>query len=405
MTLRSNLLATFALILAASGPALAGDGEKQAAPANQEAAMVRAVYPVADLIVPLTRVEGKPQGTLEDRLMTLITQTVQPKSWKEQGGRGTVQYYPLGMSLVVEQSQANQEEVADLLAALRRLFDVEVAVEVRVVQLAPEFAERFRSKSGFAPMKALEKFVPMVAFDEALGANEPSKTDAGDTVTSGVNAAFLTEKELYPWLELFQTDQRTNIMQAPKVTLFNGQHAPVACTTEQPYVSEYRIARDKDHPVVVPKNDVATLGVKYTLLPTISADRKSVRLAIDFTQTSQAGSPIETPVVIKIADKEFRGSVQQPQLVTLAFKRTGVIPDGQTMAVSLGKIVTDSRSEYGPPILSRIPYVNRAFRNVGWGRDETEVFLLVTLRIIVNETVETNVQHLTPDRVHGGVGP
>src|SRR5205814_3984280 len=113
------------------------------------------VYPVADLVVPLDGIETgeKPGSTLEDRLMDLIKATVAPASWKESGGCGHVQYYPLGMALVVNQAREVQEEVADLLAALRRLQDVEVCVEMRTVSVRLEVAHRFRKDLGFEPAK------------------------------------------------------------------------------------------------------------------------------------------------------------------------------------------------------------------------------------------------------------
>ncbi len=41
-----------------------------------------------------------------------------------------------------------------------------------------------------------------------------------------------------------------------------------------------------------------------------------------------------------------------------------------------------------PPVLSKIPYLDRLFRNVGWGRDATRLMIMVTPRIIINEEEE-----------------
>jgi hypothetical protein len=94
-------------------------------------------YPVADLIVPIGSGENElipficrkdpeaakqhtPGCTCEEQLIKLITSTVEPTSWSEMGGKGTIQYFPLGMSIVVHQPADVQEQVQDLLAALRR---------------------------------------------------------------------------------------------------------------------------------------------------------------------------------------------------------------------------------------------------------------------------------------------
>jgi hypothetical protein len=91
-------------------------------------------YSVADLVVPDCAVKDcalvkhacpqqsqAPGRTLEDLLMGLIQTTIAPNSWAQVGGAGTVQYFPLGMAIVVNQTADVQEEVAALLEALRRL--------------------------------------------------------------------------------------------------------------------------------------------------------------------------------------------------------------------------------------------------------------------------------------------
>ncbi len=43
-------------------------------------------------------------NTAEDQLIKLITSTIQPKSWSEMGGPGTIDYHPLTMALVINQA-------------------------------------------------------------------------------------------------------------------------------------------------------------------------------------------------------------------------------------------------------------------------------------------------------------
>jgi hypothetical protein len=74
-------------------------------------------FQVADLVVPQTEDEGT---TGEAELIRLITSTVEPRSWAIMGGQGTIDYFPLTMTLVINQTPAIQEQVADFLAGLRR---------------------------------------------------------------------------------------------------------------------------------------------------------------------------------------------------------------------------------------------------------------------------------------------
>ncbi len=74
--------------------------------------------------------------------MKLITNTVDPRSWSDMGGPGTIDYHPLTMGLVIDQTPDIQEQIVDLLNSLRRLQDQEVALEVRFISISDDFFER-----------------------------------------------------------------------------------------------------------------------------------------------------------------------------------------------------------------------------------------------------------------------
>jgi hypothetical protein len=74
------------------------------------------VYPVADLL-------GKGKETRHediDELTAVIVNTVEPQTWVENGGQGAIDFYYRSRALVIRQTPAVQEQVADLLSALRR---------------------------------------------------------------------------------------------------------------------------------------------------------------------------------------------------------------------------------------------------------------------------------------------
>ena len=52
------------------------------------------------------------------------------------------------------------------------------------------------------------------------------------------------------------------------------------------------------------------------------------------------------------------------------------------------KRLSESRNEFGPPILSKIPYINRLFRNTGYGRESTSLLMMITPRIVIQEEEE-----------------
>src|SRR5262249_17802784 len=84
----------------------------------------------------------KPAQNMQDAPIKLITSTVAPESWESMGGQGTIEYFPLTMALVVNQATDIQEQVLELLQALRRLQDQEVSIEVRFIVISESFFER-----------------------------------------------------------------------------------------------------------------------------------------------------------------------------------------------------------------------------------------------------------------------
>jgi hypothetical protein len=76
--------------------------------------LITRVYRVADLL-------GKDTERRVDKLVKVIRLAVDPKSWVDAGGKGTVDYAPLDKALIVSQTAGNQERVHLLLEALHEL--------------------------------------------------------------------------------------------------------------------------------------------------------------------------------------------------------------------------------------------------------------------------------------------
>ena len=79
------------------------------------------------------------------------------------------------------------------------------------------------------------------------------------------------------------------------------------------------------------------------------------------------------------------------QLPTFSFttvSTTVSVPDGGTVLLGGIKRLSEGRVENGLPMLSKLPYVSRLFRNVGIGRSTTSLMLMVSPRIIIQEEEE-----------------
>ncbi len=362
MRKRFSVLAAF---LAACCLGLAG---RLALADPPQAKLFTRCHHVADLVVPVAKepaaqtCEG-PQGP-EERLIELITRTIKPDSWSDRGGPGTIEYYPLTMSLVINQTADVQGQVQDLLAALRRQQDVEVALEVRVVTISEDFFEQ-------------------------IGANFERDTTQKDHL----GLQFLDDKQVHQLMQAAQGDSRTSVMQAPKMTLLNGQSGTINVTDAQNFLTGVDVVRSRGLVTFNPKIETITTGFRMTAQPVVSADRRFVQVSLKIDQ-SDVASPVPTiPMKIPVETSKgetqtFTQCVQQPRLSTMAVETTVTIPDGGTVLFGGLKKVSETRQEISPPTLSKVPYVNRLFRNVAYGKDTYSVLFLVTPRIIINEQEE-----------------
>ena len=363
-----------------------------------------------------------------DTLIELIQNTIQPTTWDENGGNGSVREFPTNLSLVVSQTQDVHDQIRDLLQQLRRLQDLQVTIEVRFIRLSDRFFERigvdfdFNIEDGVDDDGFLDtdgdglidvrpdRVVPSatVGLDPAtstftadldipfrqgsfplavpqFGAFDPSAgAQLGFAILSDIEAFFL--------IEAAQGDRRSNVMQAPKVTLFNGQQAFISDATQMPFVvSVVPVVGDfaaAQMPVIV----VLSEGTFMSIQAVVSPDRRFVRLTVvpffseigEVEEFTFEGSSTTTTS----SDEDGIGDDEQPedratastvtrqgttvQLPSFSFvtvTTTVSVPDGGTVLLGGIKRLQEGRTERGVPMLSKLPYINRLFKNVGIGRE------------------------------------
>ncbi|MFM8270833.1 MAG: type II secretion system protein GspD, partial [Gemmata sp.] len=382
-------------------------------------------------------------GSKHEQLIKLLTSMVRPYSWDGHGGSGKVEFFDIGSALVVNQTADVIAEVQDLLEALRRLQDLAIAVEVRIVSLAESFFERMgldfsvnikTDTTKFEPALATGQFRPApfindinnkgvtvgltpagtftpdldvpiraTSFQRAIPAFGNYPNSPGDNGGISLGLAFLNDIQVYTFLEMAQGDMRSNIMQAPKLTLFNGQTATLAVTDQQFFVTSVSVLAGQNGQIVFVPNNTPLSGpdtnFNIAIQAVVSADRRFVRLNLPVNLSAQSGASVPLFPVTTFITPVFEGGsqgqpipftqfLQQPSFTSLNIQTTVVCPDGGTVLLGGLKTVRENRNEFGPPFLSKIPYLNRLFKNVGVGRDTRHIMIMVTPRIIINAEEE-----------------
>jgi general secretion pathway protein D len=81
-------------------------------------------------------------------------------------------------------------------------------------------------------------------------------------------------------------------------------------------------------------------------------------------------------------------TIQLPNFAFTTVNTVVQVPDGGSVLMGGLKRMSEARTERGVPFLSNIPYVNRLFKNVGIGRQTSNLMMMVTPRIIIQEEEE-----------------
>jgi type II secretory pathway component GspD/PulD (secretin) len=388
--------------------------------------------------------------THEDMLIKLITSTCTPRSWAEQGGPGTIEFHPLTMALVINQTPDIQDQVQDLLNALRRLIDQEVAVEVKFISIAEDFFERIgvnfnmnivntsREALAVQPQLTSGQFAQPGFINAFNPGNLISGLTPAGTLTNDLNIpittntysqavppfggypgipgyggltlglAFLSDIQVFLFMEAVQGDVRSNVMQAPKLTMFNGQTANLFVQDYQFFTIGVSVANGGFGQLVYnPLTTLFPLGTSLTIQAVISGDRRFVRLSLSPSLANIVNGevnlfPVVTPI-FPLFDGTATGQpvvftqfVQQPRLTRVSVQTTVAVPDGGTVLMGGLKRLSEGRNEYGPPVISKIPYLSRLFRNIGYGRSAESLLIMVTPRIIIQAEEEEKQTGYTP---------
>ena len=113
-----------------------------------------------------------------------------------------------------------------------------------------------------------------------------------------------------------QGDMRANIMQAPKLTLFNGQTATLSVTDQQFFVTSVQVVSVNGQIVFIPQNQPLSgpdTNFNITIQAVVSADRRSWR--------PRATVSVGHRIVVTLGDKG-----KPPELVVFRIVNTGDRP-------------------------------------------------------------------------------
>jgi beta-lactamase regulating signal transducer with metallopeptidase domain len=274
-----------------------------------------------------------------DTLIETITSTVAPESWDKVGGPGAIHPHAGNLSLVITQTQEVHARIAELLEQMRRLQDVQIALETRFLEVPEDFLKGFDNLGVDFSFAVRE--IPTAVEDEHGAA--PIGIDMGMVESKPIQVSavlkekqlLLDDREMRIVMEAAQAHARTNIIAAPKVTLFNGQRAFVQfahAAAREDERGPLAKALGRAQPAI--RNQTISLGVQGV----VSADRRSVRLsASPMASVVDAPAPASDPSAAESAKAPAVIAANPPTSVTVN------VPDGGTVLMDGGVVSAAAR--------------------------------------------------------------
>jgi general secretion pathway protein D len=239
----------------------------------------------------------------------------------------------------------------------------------------------------------------------------------GQSVTSlTASATYLDDFQVTMLLRATQAQITSTIVQAPRITLYNGQRAYVLVALQQAYVSNLTAAVGTGVSAFQPTVAFIQSGVLLDVVATVSADRKYVTLTLrpqlaslidlkSFTfqngasAASGAASIVGGQVVGSTAAPS--GTIQEPELQITEVKTTVTVPDGGTLLLGGQTIAGEIEKEVGVPVLSKIPFLKRLFTNRSTAKDEQVLLILVKPTILITREIEQKQFPLLTSKLGG----
>jgi general secretion pathway protein D len=357
------------------------------------------------------------QGIDADTLIELIESKL-----GEDDEDGSVEYS--GGILIVRKPLRSHEKILKLLDALRRTVGVMVTVEARFVEVQDNMLEQIGidliNQPGQPPQAPPDTF-GQINNPRGSGSG-PANTQVGYNYTDAqgqtnmragiVNALsslapaglpfnitrvgglamqfnFLDDFQLQAVMELVRKTQKSKIVNAPRITVFNGQRSHILNISQRAYIQDVEVNQTGVIPVLNPVIGIINTGAILEVRPTVSHDRRYVTLEVKPTLATEL--PPRIPAPVTLAGGFTSIPIELPVITIRKLRATVTVPDGGTVLLGGLKNFDEFEGVSGVPFLMRIPLLNNLFRRQAFHRLRASLVVLLKADITIIREREKDI--------------
>ena len=347
-------------------------------------------------------------------LTTLIQETIEPDSWYDVGGEGTITIHE-NKKLIVLQTREIHNKINALLNELRKALGHQVAIESRFLVVGENFLEdigfdvdfRFGAGGGLGKFGTVDfgqfSDTTTLTSTTAIPGSFAGTDEFGipfhiASTISGGYGGILDDLQVAFLIRATQAHRDATSLTAPKVSVLSGESATIRVQRIRRYPGEIEVDIDEigtqgNFRFTVEYEERALItGTLMNITPTIMNDKKHVLLNI-ITELRDFLGFVDNPIQLPILSGEEIPvntiyTVPMPETEISRVETRVSVPDGGTLLLGGQKITTEIEKEAGVPVLSKIPILGRLFSNRSEVKDSKILLILVKPTIILQEEAE-----------------
>ena len=356
-------------------------------------------------------------GVDADTLIDLIERKL-----GEEDEDGSVEY-SAGI-LIVRKSINAHRKVVKLLEALRSTTGISVTVEAKFVQVQDNLLEHIGidvvNQPGLPPNAPPDTFGQINfprgtnggpqnvqvgynytdaqgqsnyrgAFVNALSSLAPAGLPFNISPNGGLSLQynFLDDFQLQAILEAVRKTQKARLVNAPRLTVFNGQRSHILNIRQRAYIQDVEVNQTGVIPVLNPVIGILNTGSILEVRPTVSHDRRFVNLEVKPTLATEL--PARIPAPVQLAGGFTSIPIELPIITIQKLRSSVTVPDGGTVLLGGLKNYDEFEGESGVPFLMQIPLLQNLFRRQAFHKLRASLVVLLKADITIIRDEERRI--------------
>ena len=204
--------------------------------------------------------------------------------------------------------------------------------------------------------------------------NFPNRSISQSRSSALVTQAILTKAEVAGILKMAEAANHSVVADSPNLMLLNDRKMELTDMVQRPFIVNHQKQGDTIQPIIEHVSEGTRLGIIAKVEK--SPDGIPAGFAVGCEFVSQKITQTRSGFLFGLGNEPFE--VQIPHLHVTKARATAKFPVNQTLLfdphVTSTRVI---RNETGVPILEKIPYLGRSFRNVDVTEQEQHVIVLL----------------------------